>query len=265
VSVAIPLFHSRRFVDRLAERCAPDRRVRFLRGRDGAGWVEHYNLLLQEGSGRYFAWLPHDDEFPRGYVSRLVACLETESDAVLAYGRLQPMSLDGQLLDRVVTSELPVREGEPWSFRTAARLLLSWQLAVAFRGVFRRELVVRSRLLLDPREPRAADFYWMFGLALLGPFRYVPDCTCRKSYHESSATARYGRRRLADVARGYRTLRSYARALVRDPRDRGAARAVIAAWALLEWAAIAGERLGVPERSRSSSRQALARLLLGRC
>lgn len=92
VSVAIPLYRSRPFVDCimrnlgsidypnveilisdrrqdddaldvLAERCAGDTRVRLVRGRDGVGWVQHDNALLAAAAGEYFLWMPHDDSY----------------------------------------------------------------------------------------------------------------------------------------------------------------------------------------------------------
>ena len=123
VSVAIPLFQSRRFFDGiignivaidyphleviisdrhcaddtielLAERFASDRRIRCLKGSDRLNWVEHFNLLLRIASGRYFMWMAHDDYYPSDYVSQLVSCLENRPDVVLAYGRLEAVHLD---------------------------------------------------------------------------------------------------------------------------------------------------------------------------
>ncbi len=88
VSIAVPLFRSRRLVadiianldaieypnidiilsdrhgeddavDVLAEHFKDDSRVRVLVAHDRLNWVEHYNLLMQSSSGKYFMWMTH--------------------------------------------------------------------------------------------------------------------------------------------------------------------------------------------------------------
>jgi hypothetical protein len=69
--------------------------VRIVGAADRLTWVEHYNWLLDTARGEYFMWMPHDDEFPAGHVSSLVAALEERPDAVLAHGRIERVDLEG--------------------------------------------------------------------------------------------------------------------------------------------------------------------------
>jgi GT2 family glycosyltransferase len=146
VSVGIPLFQSRRFldgiignigaidypnleviisdrhcaddtIDLLAERFASDRRIRCLKGSDQLNWVEHYNLLLRISSGRYFLWMAHDDYCPSDYISKLVSCLESRPDVVLAHGCLETVHLDDRPTSWSVRSDLPILSEEEWSLR----------------------------------------------------------------------------------------------------------------------------------------------------
>src|SRR5262245_23801043 len=191
VSVAIPLFQSRRFLDgiignidaidypnleviisdrhcaddtieRLAERFKSDRRIRCLKAADRLNWVEHYNLLLRMASGRYFLWMAHDDYYPSNYVSQLVFCLESRPDVVLAYGRLETVDLDDRPTSWSARSELPVVE-ERWSLRVALKLLFFWNIWMPCRGVFRRDVVMQSGLFIRPTyETSDSDAYWLF-------------------------------------------------------------------------------------------------------
>lgn len=105
LTVAIPLYKSRRFLEIISEnirnadypnleilvgdrhladdtleqlraRFPDDSRLRFLTAKDRLPWVEHYNALLAAASGQYFLWMPHDDSFPPGYIGALVDRLE---------------------------------------------------------------------------------------------------------------------------------------------------------------------------------------------
>lgn len=262
VTVAIPLFHSRRFfdiiarnvegliypnleflisdrhcaddtIDRLEDRFGRDRRVRFLRADDGIGWVEHYNFLLTEASGEYFVWMPHDDSYPEDYIEQLVNALVAEPEAVLAHGRLQRHVPDGEVLPPSLASEFadpPFTPGEPWTPRSAFRLLTLGNIVVGFRGVFRRKPVMEWGLFLRPTiDARGADTCWMFGLALVGQFLFVPSCRCLKRFYPESTSEQ--------VTSGVRHKLDQARVLVSYLRDFAASRkavlaglAVIASW-----------------------------------
>ena len=155
VSVAIPLFKSQRFLDciigniaaidypnleviisdrhcaddaieLLTDRFRADQRIRFIKGSDQLNWVDHYNLLLQIASGQYFLWMPHDDLYPSDYIPQLVSVLESQPDAVLAYGRLEAVHLDNRSISWSLHPDLPLAQDEPRSLRVTLRLLRFW-------------------------------------------------------------------------------------------------------------------------------------------
>jgi len=263
VSVAIPLFKSRRFLDciisnleaidypnieviisdrhcaddaieLLADRFKADSRLRLLKGSDQLNWVEHYNLLLQLASGQYFLWMPHDDSYPSDYISQLVLCLENHPDAMLAYGRLRRVDLDGHPVSGSTRSDIPVALGEQWSLRAALRLLIFWNIGVPFRGVFRRDVVIQSGLLIRPTyETVAADKYWVFGLALKGCLRLVPSCHCTKRMYPTSTSAQWGPRRTRHVIDGGLVLCSYIKDFASNRREVCYAVAMVFLWVSL--------------------------------
>ncbi len=218
VSVAVPLFRSARFVehitatidalryprleviisdrhqadgaiDRLERRYGADRRVRILRGTDGADWVTHYNDLLRAARGTYFCWMPHDDDYPPGYLEPLVNALEARPEALLAFGVMHAADAGGGVPVAPFVPP-PIADGEPWSLRVALRWLVFWDLFVVARGLVRREDVVRRGLFL-PRIHRTimSDVCWAFAVAAAGPLVFAPAASCCKHYQASSASA----------------------------------------------------------------------------
>jgi len=218
VSVGFPLYRSRRFLDIvidnieaieypnveiiisdrhmfddtlaiLKERYGSDPRFMFLGERDNLNWVENINLLLRRSSGKYFLWMAHDDTFPSNYIGELVAALEERPDAVLAFGKVEQVSLDG-FLPTFPYVPPPFSDHEAWTFGSALRALTLWQLWIAFRGVVRRQSVVQSNLYIRETYGNIrADIYWVFGLALVGRLCCVPSCHCIKRFHRTSTGA----------------------------------------------------------------------------
>lgn len=85
-------------IDLLEKTFGEDSRIRFLRSRDGIGWAEHFNFMLREARGDFFLWMPHDDDFPEGFVQKLAAELERKPEAVIAYGQMRPIDRSGRSL-----------------------------------------------------------------------------------------------------------------------------------------------------------------------
>ena len=278
VSVGLPLYRSRRFLDNivenveaidypnlevlvsdrhlhddtlevLRERFGSDPRFRFLAGSDQLDWVGNFNLLLREAAGKYFLWMGHDDSYPASYVPGLVSALEERPDAVLAFGRVEQVSLDG-FLPTFPFASPPFAAGDPWTQGSAMRALTLWQLWIAFRGVVRRDAVERHGLYIRPtyRNIRA-DIYWVFGLALTGRLLFVPSCHCTKRFYAGSAGAgwRLGMRQSLD---GFRVLRSYLNDLAPSRRDAWGGQLVVLLWSLPQGLLprAAARRLGIAVR-----------------
>ncbi|GAB2786713.1 hypothetical protein GCM10027275_34050 [Rhabdobacter roseus] len=239
VSVAIPLYRSKRFVrvikhnvrrlrlpnveilisdrhseddalDLLRQELGDDPRIRFLQTNDGIGWVDHYNALLQQASGRYFMWMPHDDTFPAGYVADLVHDLERHPEAWLSFGNMYAIHKEKKTK---LLSYLPDNlnyNHKPWHPLHSVRLAATYNPGIAFRGVFRRDRVLAHNLLIRHSTPndQYADLYWVFALGLHGKLFYNTRQLCVKLHYTNSthyhwkSTNYYSRR-------SYRTVREY--------------------------------------------------------
>jgi glycosyltransferase involved in cell wall biosynthesis len=262
VSIGIPLYRSRRFLDTivqniealrydhleviisdrhllddtlavLEQRYGSDPRFRFIAASDGLNWVEHFNLLLRESRGKYAVTMPHDDSYPSHYVSELVNALERHPDAVVAFGRVEQVSLDG-FLPTLPFSPPPVSPSAAWSFRSSLKVLTLWQLWFAFRGMVRREIVEGSDLYIrQTRRNIRADIYWVFALSLKGRLLFVPACSCTKRFYRSSTGAdwRFDLRQSLDACR---VLRSYLRDFTQSRRDAILGQAVLFPWCMVQ-------------------------------
>lgn len=172
-------------MEQLAGILAGDSRIRFLQQRDRAGWVQHYNCLLDEATGRYFLWMPHDDIYPDDYISALVTSLEEHPDAILAFGGLEARREDDATLPLFAAP--PLTPGESWHSNIAVRLLLFWNLGIPFRGVFRRDEVLARKLYIrNTRDSINADVYWTFAMACAAPLLNVPSVVCQKQFHSGN-------------------------------------------------------------------------------
>ena len=124
-------------LDVLAARHRTDGRVAALRVADGSNWVEHCNALLRQARGTYFCWMPHDDDFPRGWVDTLLGYLEAEPDLLMAFGHIERVIADETAPDRVRSPHPPIGTGcGPWTVDVAIAVLGRWRGGYAFRGMF---------------------------------------------------------------------------------------------------------------------------------
>jgi glycosyltransferase involved in cell wall biosynthesis len=230
VSVLFPLFKSKQFLDNLithldrftssdAEVIVSDRHChddtisilqkryegrsnfRFLAATDGAGWVEHFNALIAAASGKYFSLVFHDDEYPADYFDVLVAELERQPSALLAFGH---MHADGDT-EWVIDSTL-FRAPHEFPFPTTQYLTLLYSnlLGIAFRGVFRTAPIQQARLFIrsNGAVTMFQDYYWIFALLTRGDFVFTDRTSCRKVFRKSGASGDW------DYARFFKTNRA---------------------------------------------------------
>lgn len=261
VSIGIPLYRSARFfdviagnirsvdypnlefivsdrhladdtIDRLAGLFAGDRRVRFLKARDELDWIAHHNLLLKQARGRYFCWFSHDDAFSPDWVRASVACLERDPAVAIAFGRVEPLLEAGHPGPEPRWIAPPPCAEPPRSIRAARALFDQGNLAMGFHGVFRRrDIVDRDLWIRRTHGGVAADYLWMFALALVGRLQQVPQAVSRKLYYPRSTHARMTMTTRGDLS-GVLAMSAY----IRRVRGLGPGSAP-PLWAAAAWAA----------------------------
>jgi hypothetical protein len=217
VTVAIPLHRGRRWVEnvlgniarlrgharvlvsdahehddalrRIRQDTATDGEVRFIGRRDlPAGWVPHYNDLLDRVDTPLMMWLPQDDEIDADWIAGGVRALHETPAAVVASGTMQAVADDGCERAGLTVVGSPLLESAVRDTRIAAAaefLCRDWgPIGLPFRGVFRRE---RAFPLTEAR-PRGewADILWLLGMVARGPFVTTPGAVYGKRFYSSS-------------------------------------------------------------------------------
>ncbi len=227
--------------------------------RYGSSSNASFAFAFAQARGEHFMWMAHDDSYPASYVGDLAACIATDPEAVLAFGEVEQVSLDGFLPAFPFVSP-PVAADEDWSINAAVRCLTLWQLWIAFRGLFRRRVVERSGLYIRPTRGNVrADIYWVFALSLAGALRFVPSCRMTKRFRGSGGAGwRFGIRQSLDACR---VLGSYLDDFARSPREARRAKRIVYPWCLVQgflperWArgrAIATRRILLPSATRGA-------------
>jgi len=187
--------------DRTAEICAAcaatHANFRLIRQQRNMGWIGNVNALLRAAEGNYFFFAFHDDRPLPTYVARLVAALEADPNAVLAFSdmirRFPPgdvMTDDVQVyldLEHVTgRAERGVRVARKWGEPP------SYMVTLANRGLFR---AAAAREIGGLRRHMAgefgADWPWLLRLALIGGFVRVPEPLIEKVYRAGSVSAKW--------------------------------------------------------------------------
>lgn len=78
-----------------------DHRIRYFRQDPAIRAYDNFHFVLAQARGEYFMWAAHDDTRDADFVERLVAALEADPKAVLAFGDLYittPDDLDGTIM-----------------------------------------------------------------------------------------------------------------------------------------------------------------------
>jgi glycosyltransferase involved in cell wall biosynthesis len=153
--------------------------ARVIRQAERLGWIGNTNALLQAADGDYVFFAFHDDPLEPTYVARLVAALEQNPQAVLAFS---------DFYTRTGIRTYEVLEGADHRFERCRRIFHGYGAWwVPNRGLMRIGAV---RALGGMRAhlggEYAADWPWLLRLAALGAFVRVPEPLLFKNLHERS-------------------------------------------------------------------------------
>lgn len=166
----------------IAAQFSDDPRIE-LRMRNGQrGWREHFNALIAENDSEFFSLLPQDDLVEPGYYEKLVAALDANPHAGLAFGSLVAAGKRSRQ-QKLVSAPFPLGHSTPWLEAILLQRYWNMNLGIAFRGVIRRGV-------LGPIHPTPADEYadlmWVFGMALKAFMVEVPGAVYLKRYYAAN-------------------------------------------------------------------------------
>ncbi len=232
VTVGIPLYRARPFVDRivrnieeigypavefiladqhglddalevLQERLGDRPGVRFIATRDELTWFDNYSFLFRQASGTYFRLLSQDDRILPGSISHAVEALEAQPSAVLAYGPVEAVDVDGrQLTPDLWCAGHSTAFTRRWNrFHSVAVYAGSRYRGATFGLIRRSASPTEDPLLPETYGHTGLSFLvWVFGLSLRGPFCLVPGYVSARCVHPESFTSQNLTRSVKDRA-----------------------------------------------------------------
>jgi glycosyltransferase involved in cell wall biosynthesis len=151
----------------LCQLAADDPRVRYFRQDPVIRAYDNFHFVLGRARGEFFMWAAHDDTRDLDFIERLMAVLNENQDAVLAFGDLI-----------VVSPTDPVGKPHPFPFQTkeistVARLWkLSRMQCFYLYGLWRTSAIKRVPYAYCAWWP---DLPMMLAAASIGTFLYVPN------------------------------------------------------------------------------------------
>jgi glycosyltransferase involved in cell wall biosynthesis len=177
-------------LETLRNEYAHDSRFTFYASTDGIRWVDHYNFLIGKTTGKYFCFVPHDDNYHPDYFDTLVAELELMPSASMAFSQMFVAGDNDWVPDYRIFKK---KYHYPFSAQQYFALLYSNIIGVAFRGVFRSAIVHKEKLLIRENEEVTMyqDYYWIFALLQRGDFIYTETTSCTKLFRKDGASGRW--------------------------------------------------------------------------
>lgn len=174
--------------DRTVEICArmeqSDPRFTLIRQPARLGWIGNSNALMREARGDFLFFAFHDDFVHPTYVARLVAELNANPQAVLAFSDVELVEVDGSSEIR----SYHFLDGVAGRLERTRRMM--WQRGdwwLPNRGVFRAAAFDRIQgLKTHLAGEYCADWPWLTHMALLGEFVRVPEVLCTKVFTKQS-------------------------------------------------------------------------------
>jgi len=144
----------------------------------GAAW--NFKYCLHNAATPYFMWLGGHDMLPLGYVRTLTAALDRNPRAVLAYGAVQHIDINGQPLRRYEYRFAKLLEDDLALRRVTATISYLADCTL-IHGLLRREALEASCL---PEPFLGGDHVFLSKAAACGQFAYCPEVAyIRRTVH----------------------------------------------------------------------------------
>jgi GT2 family glycosyltransferase len=172
-------------IDRLQNMFKNDSRFIFIKSDDCLDWTNHYNVLLGKARGKYFCWIPHDDNYGPSYFPKLIDALETQRNAIVAFATMQVQGKKWEI-------DYSIFKGtyhHPFTCNEYINLFNSGLLGIPFRGVFKRKIIIEKKLWIDQNKKLKGfqDLLWVFSVLLHGGLIYTEQTYCVKNFADGSA------------------------------------------------------------------------------
>lgn len=155
----------------VADRTSVDGRLELVQRPGNVGALQNFNEAARQADGEYFMWAAGHDLWSPDYVEGLVAVLENDRRASVAFGDVSWIGEDG-----APAEARPSRVVDMNGINNPVTRfnLMFWLDQNAIYGVVRSRALRRSRLMPDCAAPGAV---FLAELAILGRLRHVPDVT----------------------------------------------------------------------------------------
>lgn len=122
-----------------------DVRVRYVRHERNIGPHANFKYLLDHAQGRYFMWAASDDRWDSEFIERLVASLEAEPEAVVAFCPYSEIDEQGRLLSG--SHRFDFGGGSVLHRIAKFNLEKSGRRDAFFYGIFKRDKIVKMKLI----------------------------------------------------------------------------------------------------------------------
>lgn len=161
-----------------------DPRFQVIESSERLGWVGNSNLLLRMVETPYAVFAFHDDVLHPSYFKRLVAALEENTTAAIAFSDTLLTTPDGATEHWVYQELEDINDPITRAVSILNRKGTWW---VPNRGIFRHAMTKKiNGLKTHESGEYSADLPWLFHMSLYGSFVRIPETLCFKNYKTSS-------------------------------------------------------------------------------
>jgi len=184
--------------DRTGDIClacqAKDGRVRYHRNDTNIGMMGNFIHTLDLARGEYFMFAAYDDRWSPAFISALLAELDAHTESAVAMSALDVVDEKGQTIKAVRLDQGDKSPNELGYFAMLLRLMTLWGRSSKshhyyFYGLFRRKFLAETFCYYV--DTAFGDRMFVALLALLSPFRYVPQVLFYKTRHPDDLLHRH--------------------------------------------------------------------------
>ena len=175
-------------IDYLKHRYSHNAQITFIALNDEVDWVDNINNMIEQVKSDFFRIIPHDDTASSKSSELLLKALETNNGAVLASGIVHAKNLfNFRIPKRDELNQSEYKESLDWTINDAVSVYSQSRFAGAFKGVIRTKSIVQTNVYIKKTPSLVhSERTWLFALAMLGKFCFVPQSILIKRYYSNS-------------------------------------------------------------------------------